>query len=47
MHYNDLPAKNKGQITRRNAPKIVSILQTKWPHCNVVPSPNEDDFPGC
>jgi hypothetical protein len=47
MHYNDLPAKSKGQITRRNAPKIVQILQTKWPRCDVIPFPNQDDFPGC
>eukprot|EP01125_Pyxidicula_operculata_P020870 TRINITY_DN7842_c0_g1_i1.p1 TRINITY_DN7842_c0_g1~~TRINITY_DN7842_c0_g1_i1.p1 ORF type:complete len:505 (+),score=106.33 TRINITY_DN7842_c0_g1_i1:38-1552(+) len=41
LHYNELPPKWQRSVTRRHAPKIISLLRTKWPTCEV----GSDDLP--
>eukprot|EP00039_Didymoeca_costata_P020301 m.340788 g.340788 ORF g.340788 m.340788 type:complete len:543 (+) comp19533_c0_seq1:21-1649(+) len=36
MHFKDLPRGHQQQMTIRHAPKICSILATKWPGCKVT-----------
>ena len=36
MPFGELPPKQQRQVTRRYAPKIISVLRTKWPEATVT-----------
>mmetsp|Transcript_7216 Transcript_7216/g.8692 ORF Transcript_7216/g.8692 Transcript_7216/m.8692 type:complete len:393 (+) Transcript_7216:242-1420(+) len=44
LPYADLPKSWQEKLTTRHAPKLVSILRTKWPDC-VITSPSLKDIP--
>jgi len=46
MTYDKLPRKFQRTVARRNAPKIMNILHTKWPDCEVGLEPGTK-APGC
>ncbi|GBG24018.1 Hypothetical Protein FCC1311_002362 [Hondaea fermentalgiana] len=35
LHFDELPLEWQRKMNRRHAPKLVSLLQTKWPDCTV------------
>jgi len=42
MHYNELPPNIQRSVTRQHAPKIISLLRTKWPQCEVTWTPQDN-----
>lgn len=42
LNYNDLTPKARRLVNRRYAPKIVTLLRTKWPGCEVTWEPEDN-----